>query len=192
MVKIQFENNVTKANADTFNTMQDNIEDAINNVSIDLDDEVSTSSTNGVENQAITNYVNNKILDSYSTSNTSTYSCNYINNNSGGTEVYSTTETLTNKVWIDGKPIYRKVIIHTCDGSSSLDISHNISNLGEVIRCNYLNYASSNGNTDLPHNTLFTLSINRITSSKITGSIASAYDSSWELKIILEYTKTTD
>lgn len=29
MVKIQFQNNITKANAATFNTMQDNIEDAI-------------------------------------------------------------------------------------------------------------------------------------------------------------------
>ena len=27
-----------------------------------------------------------------------------------GTDTYSTTETLTNKVWIDGKPIYRKVV----------------------------------------------------------------------------------
>ena len=63
MVKINFQNNITKANADTFNTMQDNIENAINNVSIELDDEVSTSSTNGVENQAITNYVNSEISD---------------------------------------------------------------------------------------------------------------------------------
>lgn len=28
-----------------------------------------------------------------------------------GLDVYSTTETLTNKVWIDGKLIYRKVIL---------------------------------------------------------------------------------
>ena len=32
MVKINFQNNITKANADTFNTMQDNIEDAINKI----------------------------------------------------------------------------------------------------------------------------------------------------------------
>ncbi len=30
MVKINFQNNITKANADTFNTMQDNIENGIN------------------------------------------------------------------------------------------------------------------------------------------------------------------
>ena len=28
-------------------------------------------------------------------------------------DVYSTTETKTNKVWIDGKPIYRKVFVYT-------------------------------------------------------------------------------
>lgn len=27
------------------------------------------------------------------------------------TDTYSTTETLTNKIWIDGKPIYRKVVV---------------------------------------------------------------------------------
>ena len=36
MVKINFQNNITKANADTFNTMQDNIEDAITETSTDL------------------------------------------------------------------------------------------------------------------------------------------------------------
>lgn len=89
MIKINFENNVTKANADTFNTMQDNIEDSIDtkqdtlvsgtniktingssilgsgNVEIsgevDVDDTVSTTSTNPIENQAITNYVNDNI-----------------------------------------------------------------------------------------------------------------------------------
>lgn len=29
---------------------------------------------------------------------------------SGGQDIYSTTETKTNKVWIDGKPIYRTVV----------------------------------------------------------------------------------
>lgn len=79
MVKINFQNNITKCNADTFNTLQDNIEDAIPT----LDSAVSTSSTNGVENQAITNYVDNKLT-------------------------YSTSETQIG-YWIDGKPLYRKI-----------------------------------------------------------------------------------
>ena len=61
MVKINFKDlpdTSTPLNANNLNTMQDNIEDAIDNVEITLDSAVSTSSTNGVENQAITNYVN--------------------------------------------------------------------------------------------------------------------------------------
>lgn len=61
MNKINFENlpsTNTPLSAENLNLLQDNVEDAIDNVSIELDDEVSTSSTNGVENQAITNYVN--------------------------------------------------------------------------------------------------------------------------------------
>lgn len=66
MTKIEFKNlpdTSTPLSAENLNTMQDNIEDAIDNVSIDLDDEVSTTSTNGIENQAITNYVDGEIQD---------------------------------------------------------------------------------------------------------------------------------
>lgn len=59
MTKITFKDlpdTSTPLNASNLNTMQDNIEDAIPT----LDNAVSTSSTNGVENQAITNYVNNR------------------------------------------------------------------------------------------------------------------------------------
>lgn len=48
MERINFENNVTKANADTFNTMQDNIEDGINDGVIEAKnytDELQTYST---------------------------------------------------------------------------------------------------------------------------------------------------
>lgn len=72
MVKIQFQDNITKANASTFNTMQDNIEDAITDAS-----------------STLTTYVDNKVLD-----------------------VYSTTETRIG-TWINGKPLYRKVLTGT-------------------------------------------------------------------------------
>lgn len=47
----------------------------------------------------------NKILDTYSTSRTDTYSCNYVN----GLVTYSTNEKRVG-TWIDGKPLYRQVI----------------------------------------------------------------------------------
>lgn len=41
---------------------------------------------------------------------------------SGGQDIYSTTETKTNKVWIDGKPIYRKV--YNADITTYNDVSN--------------------------------------------------------------------
>lgn len=66
MTKIEFKNlpdTSTPLNAQNLNQLQDNVEDAIDNITIELDDTASTSSTNGVENQAITNYVDNEIQD---------------------------------------------------------------------------------------------------------------------------------
>ena len=93
MQKIEFKNlpdTSTPLSAENLNLLQDNVEDAIDNVSIDLDTQVSTTSTNGVENQAITNYVDGiaatipEVKTTQTTSNTATYSCNYINNMGGG------------------------------------------------------------------------------------------------------------
>lgn len=69
MTKIQFKNlpdTTTPLNAENLNTLQDNVETAIGVVENEiptLDSSVSTSSTNGVENQAITNYVDSEIGD---------------------------------------------------------------------------------------------------------------------------------
>lgn len=67
MTKIPFEDlpsTNTPLNANNLNTLQDNVEDAIDVVAGDIptiDSSVSTSSTNPVENQAITNYVDSSV-----------------------------------------------------------------------------------------------------------------------------------
>lgn len=64
------------------------------------DTEMSDRSTNTVENNVIKEYVDNSVLD-----------------------IYSTTEVKTNKVWVDGKPLYRAVLYissYTGDSSASL------------------------------------------------------------------------
>lgn len=100
-------------------------------------------------------------------SNIDTYSCNYINDlgiGGGdslpiGTQVvyngtsipdgweevedYSTTEIDTGKTWIDGKPIYRKVITGTLSGTEKQSFPLGINNLGMIIS---LNGIVSNGN----------------------------------------------
>lgn len=53
---------------------------------------------------------------------------NAINEVNTKTDIFSTTETLTNKVWIDGKPIYRKAIeINVGTTEVSYSIANNIS-----------------------------------------------------------------
>ena len=57
--------------------------------------------------------------DALSTAVKKTYGqVNITDDESGTPEYYSTTETKTNKVWVDGKPIYRKVVI---TGAASSD-----------------------------------------------------------------------
>ena len=69
MTKIEFKNlpdTSTPLNASNLNTLQDNVENAIDAVAASIiapDDAVSTISTNAVENQAITNYVDGEISD---------------------------------------------------------------------------------------------------------------------------------
>lgn len=112
MTKITFKDlpdTSTPLNANNLNTLQDNVEDAIPT----LDNAVSTSSTNGVENQAITNYVNDKVLDTY-----------------------STTEQRIG-TWIDGKPLYRRVLEDT------LGTSNNSWKSIQLTTSNYIKYVVS-------------------------------------------------
>ena len=72
-----------------------------------------------------------QITNSYSTSTTKGYSANYINNTI--VDVYSTSETLTNKTDTDNKPIYRKVFLENNLGNNAtISISHGISNLYRI------------------------------------------------------------
>ena len=98
--------------------------------------------------------------------------------------VYSTTETKVG-TWIDGKPLYRKVIETNVSGTTQMVIPHGISNLAWMIRCditmlNQYNYFMADGKD-----------INDV--SVDSGNIY--FTSAWptgNAKIILEYTKTTD
>ena len=61
------------------------------------------------------------------------------------TDTYSTTETKTNKVWIDGKPIYRKVYTGTTGSSGSVIIDSNINKNNALINCGgYVENSSGN------------------------------------------------
>lgn len=112
------------------------------------------------------------------------------------TDVYSTSEVQTNKVWIDGKPIYRKVIdCGNLPNNEAKNVAHSISNLGYVIRL-YLTvttgtsfYNSNMAGTSNMYSGGTVLV--RATSDNI--QIGTNYNySGHSAYAIIEYTKTTD
>ena len=133
----------------------------------------------------------NIVNDSYSTSTTETYSSNYINNIVA--DVYSENEVKTNKVWIDDKPIYRKVyFINALPDTTTLNIDistwdietitdlKGISNTGLVF----------NGNRGDGSQFIIDLYADLSRDSIILITYQDRTDMSGY--IILEYTKTTD
>lgn len=105
---------------------------------------------------------------------------------------YSETEQATGGTWIDGKPIYRKVVDCGALPNNNLSsIAHNVSNIGKILNLSgYCNYNATYLN--IPY-------------AAYNGEIISAYcdathirirtNSDWSVYtayVIIEYTKTTD
>ena len=126
------------------------------------------------------------------TSDTDTYSCNYINQNN----TYSTSETLTGKIWIDGKPIYRKVFEkEIAKTTTSYTFSTNLSNV-DKIWLNNNSFLISLNNFKKPLNAFESSSYYIRTEINDSNQIAINHTAdnfySGTAYIILEYTKTTD
>ena len=110
-------------------------------------------------------------------------------------EHYSTEETFTGKYWIDGKKIYKKVIITTAGTLQNLLNSMSIetviykegmANAGYDTTWFINDYPSDEQNN-------YKFGIRRKTSTgQFVVSYGSNYSDSSSLYLILEYTKTTD
>lgn len=105
---------------------------------------------------------------------------------------YSTEETLTGGTWIDGKPIYRKVIsvntIEVTDTTNWIDfVTNPASNFGELLDCKMLEKRS--GATLTNYN--FIARYNE-TTSKIQLLLSRGLAVDITRYIVVEYTKTTD
>lgn len=111
-------------------------------------------------------------------------------------DVYSTSEVKTNKVWINGKPIYRKVIQTNVDNNINATIPYYISNVdcmwinntqsvilgsGEALGVNWYYGAEDFCRTWINFN-----------QSSIRFRCASKTIGSRPTYIVLEYTKSTD
>jgi hypothetical protein len=107
---------------------------------------------------------------------------------------YSTTEHATGKKWIDGKPIYRKVIAFgALPNSTAKSINHNISNIDFIVK---VVGVTTNGSyyfeiprAGIPNTNSVDL---YTTKTKITIETSIDYSAYTATYIILEYTKTTD
>lgn len=120
-------NSVLGALANLTTTAKDNLVNAINELKSGLGNKVDKVSGKGLSTNDFTTAKSNQIetnktnianltpATSYSTSTAKPYSCSYMNN----LETYSTSEKKIGK-WIDGKPLYRKVISQSNKNDVSL------------------------------------------------------------------------
>lgn len=128
-----------------------------------------------------------KILNIFSNSNKDSYSCKYINDTyGGGIKNYSTNEVKLNEKWIDGKPIYRKVVnMGNLLNNNTKSVKHGLSNF--VIRT--INGAATNGSVCIGisgfNDEVYISKTDVIWNTKANRSSFTAY-------VVLEYTKTTD
>ena len=148
----------------------------------------STYAYNGT---TLTRIGGSEVRNVYSDSQEETYSCDYINN----MDKYSTNEIKTNKVWVDGKPIYRKVIIYTTPlPSGNTNIPHGITDLDTFIDFEVRYFTSTNTiRKDIYVADTYYISVNNIGSENITIAVGSSFNNSFVKTIAtLEYTKSTD
>lgn len=108
-------------------------------------------------------------------------------------EVYSTNEVKTNSIWIDGKPIYRKVLNlgNVNWFSTPKTFAHNISNLDTCIKVEWFGFLTTVNKWYMNWDAINTKNILISTTNvEIQNTAADAAFS--KNYIILEYTKTTD
>lgn len=106
-------------------------------------------------------------------------------------DVYPTNEVKTNKIWIDGKPIYRNIIELDSSSTTNNYVNHNISNIDKVINSSITIYDSGNYLTDwvrTDNNLCISVAFSS-TRYYIYKHNNLTINDGW---IIVEYTKTTD
>ena len=102
---------------------------------------------------------------------------------------YSTEEKVIGR-WIDGKPVYRKVLISTNGNSGNKSYAHGIINIGKVINI-YASMTATNYNYFMNNSSPYNFTIQEISTTAVIMNIDGAF-SNWTLSIVMEYTKTSD
>lgn len=103
-------------------------------------------------------------------------------------DIYSTEEVKTNKVWIDGKPIYRKTFVR---GNSFSSFEHGIENVEHIWTDDEFTFRQHDSGNHISLNAsgaqTYVYANPTTVEIKNTGAISAPY-----VYITLEYTKTTD
>lgn len=108
-------------------------------------------------------------------------------------EIYSNNEVKTNKIWIDGKPIYRKVFyVSSLPNTGSLFIDPNITYLGYIFNIYGMASTGATINGGRPDGTQYGISAWYEAAEGKIRVVAGTDRSSANAYIIMEYTKTTD
>lgn len=111
-------------------------------------------------------------------------------------DIYSTKEQVIGK-WIDGKPIYRKIIVLTNVNTGYSAHLHNINNFSELIDIRGT-YIDATGNfqkiptVDIDNLNLFGISFANINNNSFAILLGTQRNNTNTIKVVLEYTKTTD
>jgi len=106
--------------------------------------------------------------------------------------VYDTSETNTGKVWIDGKPIYRKVVnCGALPDTTTKNIAHGITTIDNVV--GHAAWAKSTGNSRIPlpyshSNDIYNMRL-LITNTNIEIETFAAWSTYTSCYVVLEYTK---
>lgn len=147
--------------------------------------EIQIINSNGKLDKSLIPYFNN----SKSNATDEGYSCDYINK----CNTYSTTEVDTGKKWIDGKPIYRIVIIqdNVADGTNIL------TNVDKIVSINGMGDPGTGALRNLPYyeyynNQKYSCRFEMITNTLTLDSMLGGSSHSARLIVVIEYTKTTD
>lgn len=111
-------------------------------------------------------------------------------------EDYSTDEIKTNKVWIDGKPIWRKVIEINSISPGQTFVSTGVSNVSEYLKIEGMMYSSNDAMPLLKvHNSSFIYQVGVFilkTTNQIVIEAGSSMSGVNKAYIIIEYTKTSN
>lgn len=111
-----------------------------------------------------------------------------------GTDVYSTSEVKTNKLWIDGKPIYRKVVdLGTMPDTTAKSVAHGISSLGTVVELRAMMNNGEGWFLPIPFvSGSFEYQIS-VTTNDTNITVTAFMDrTAWHGWAVIEYTKSTD